>query len=263
LEALKLFDRDWKQIEKFIGTKTVIQIRSHAQKYFLKVQKNPTSAQEAHIPPPRAKRKSTPAQNQSQKKTKEGVHIPWIVNSESVNGNVNLSNPILNNSATFAHWMASNGLLPPVNTTTTVPQVVELQKQQQEQLAKAQSYFQQVIGTALQKEKSVGSEIPNFSKIFSFLGSLFNNEMTQENHLQEFRDLTTLDQTTIQLLMHNLTINIANEQFKNQHLHLIDQYKKMMEENGKESPQSNVKKTLENPKLSEKERENTPEVSTA
>ncbi|KAJ6320304.1 hypothetical protein OIU78_015653 [Salix suchowensis] len=44
LEALQLFDRDWKKIEAFVGSKTVIQIRSHAQKYFLKVQKSGTTA---------------------------------------------------------------------------------------------------------------------------------------------------------------------------------------------------------------------------
>ncbi|KAJ0261735.1 Protein REVEILLE 6 [Hirschfeldia incana] len=55
LEALQLFDRDWKKIEAFIGSKTVIQIRSHAQKYFLKVQKSGTGE---HLPPPRPKRKA-------------------------------------------------------------------------------------------------------------------------------------------------------------------------------------------------------------
>ncbi|KAF5940866.1 hypothetical protein HYC85_022033 [Camellia sinensis] len=55
IEALQLFDRDWKKIEDFVGSKTVIQIRSHAQKYFLKVQKNGTIA---HVPPPRPKRKA-------------------------------------------------------------------------------------------------------------------------------------------------------------------------------------------------------------
>merc|ERR1712079_3848 len=55
LQALKLFERDWKKIEKHIGTKTVIQIRSHAQKFFLKVQKSGTGE---HVPPPRPKKKS-------------------------------------------------------------------------------------------------------------------------------------------------------------------------------------------------------------
>ncbi|VFQ79493.1 unnamed protein product [Cuscuta campestris] len=50
------FDRDWKKIEDFVGSKIVIQIRSHAQKYFLKVQKNGTIA---HVPPPRLKRKAS------------------------------------------------------------------------------------------------------------------------------------------------------------------------------------------------------------
>nr|AGV54263.1 transcription factor ASG4 [Phaseolus vulgaris] len=55
LEALQLFDRDWKKIEAFVGSKTVIQIRSHAQKYFLKVHNNGTSE---HLPPPRPERKA-------------------------------------------------------------------------------------------------------------------------------------------------------------------------------------------------------------
>ena len=39
LEGLSLYKRDWKRIEQHVKTKTVIQIRSHAQKYFIKEQK--------------------------------------------------------------------------------------------------------------------------------------------------------------------------------------------------------------------------------
>uniref|UniRef100_A0A0D9WD56 Uncharacterized protein n=1 Tax=Leersia perrieri TaxID=77586 RepID=A0A0D9WD56_9ORYZ len=39
LHALMIFGRDWKRIEAFVATKTAIQIRSHAQKHFLKARK--------------------------------------------------------------------------------------------------------------------------------------------------------------------------------------------------------------------------------
>ncbi|GLU00897.1 hypothetical protein SLE2022_182330 [Rubroshorea leprosula] len=64
LEALKLYGRAWQRIEEHIGTKTAVQIRSHAQKFFSKLEKEAlakgipiSQALDIDIPPPRPKRK--------------------------------------------------------------------------------------------------------------------------------------------------------------------------------------------------------------
>ncbi|EAY96660.1 hypothetical protein OsI_18574 [Oryza sativa Indica Group] len=56
LDALILFGRDWKRIEAFVATKTVIQIRSHAQKHFLKARKFGLAG---GLPPPLHPRRAT------------------------------------------------------------------------------------------------------------------------------------------------------------------------------------------------------------
>ncbi|CAH8350089.1 unnamed protein product [Eruca vesicaria subsp. sativa] len=62
VEALKLHGRAWRKIEEHVGTKTAVQIRSHAQKFFSKVAReasggNGNSLEPIVIPPPRPKRK--------------------------------------------------------------------------------------------------------------------------------------------------------------------------------------------------------------
>ncbi|XP_068649812.1 protein LATE ELONGATED HYPOCOTYL-like [Aristolochia californica] len=64
LEALKLYGRAWQRIEEHIGTKTAVQIRSHAQKFFSKLEKEAVikgmrlgQTHDINIPPPRPKRK--------------------------------------------------------------------------------------------------------------------------------------------------------------------------------------------------------------
>lgn len=62
LEALKLHGRAWRKIEEHVGTKTAVQIRSHAQKFFSKVARESNRGDDSNskliaIPPPRPKRK--------------------------------------------------------------------------------------------------------------------------------------------------------------------------------------------------------------
>lgn len=64
LEAIQLYGRSWRQIQEHIGTKTAVQIRSHAQKFFSKLAREADSASDGSIkavviPPPRPKRKPT------------------------------------------------------------------------------------------------------------------------------------------------------------------------------------------------------------
>ncbi|KAK3122772.1 hypothetical protein QOZ80_8AG0618080 [Eleusine coracana subsp. coracana] len=98
LEALKLYGRQWQRIEEHVGTKTAVQIRSHAQKFFTKLEKeamnNGTSPGKAHdidIPPPRPKRKPNspyPRKNglNSETSTKE------VPNDKLTKSNMRLSN---------------------------------------------------------------------------------------------------------------------------------------------------------------------------
>ncbi|CAJ1976046.1 unnamed protein product [Sphenostylis stenocarpa] len=77
LEALKLYGRAWQRIEEHIGTKTAVQIRSHAQKFFSKLEKEAFvkgvpigQALDIDIPPPRPKRKPS---NPYPRKTNAGL----------------------------------------------------------------------------------------------------------------------------------------------------------------------------------------------
>ena len=45
LEGLKMYGKDWRMIEEHIGTRTCSQIRSHAQKYFLRYDKTKQESQ--------------------------------------------------------------------------------------------------------------------------------------------------------------------------------------------------------------------------
>jgi SHAQKYF class myb-like DNA-binding protein len=40
IEGLELFGKGWKKIASLVKTRSVVQIRTHAQKYFLKLSKN-------------------------------------------------------------------------------------------------------------------------------------------------------------------------------------------------------------------------------
>jgi hypothetical protein len=66
----------------------VLQIRSHAQKYFLKVQKNGTSE---HVPPPRPKRKAAHPYPQKASKNELGYALKTDPSSMLRNSGMNVA----------------------------------------------------------------------------------------------------------------------------------------------------------------------------
>ncbi|CAM0908554.1 unnamed protein product [Alopecurus aequalis] len=76
LEALRLYGRSWRQIQEHIGTKTAVQIRSHAQKFFSKVVREPAAKIAIEIPPPRPKRKPLHPYPRKSAKSSNGANHP-------------------------------------------------------------------------------------------------------------------------------------------------------------------------------------------
>ncbi|CAL5388043.1 unnamed protein product [Camellia sinensis] len=215
LEALQLFDRDWKKIEDFVRSKTVIQIRSHAQKYFLKVQKNGTIA---HVPPPRPKRKASHPYPQ---KAPKNVLVPLqasMANPSSLNllapgysprddtsmlihtplGGIMRSQDEYNLHRVEVVIRSkgvpriSNSSIGAIGSSSRTPPSSELLKQG--------------------KQDSLLHGVPDFAEVYTFIGSVFDPDT--KGHMQKLKEMDPINFETVLLLMRNLTINLSSPDFE-------------------------------------------------
>ncbi|KAL9317602.1 hypothetical protein ACSQ67_014119 [Phaseolus vulgaris] len=217
LEALQLFDRDWKKIEAFVGSKTVIQIRSHAQKYFLKVQKNGTSE---HLPPPRPKRKA--AHPYPQKASK---NVPVL---SQVSGSFQSSSALLEPGYIIKHDSSAMLKTPIINTAWS-----NNSRQKSANLlhghkvnsccSNSESPRAQLVGEPNGQGNNIHPlrVLPDFSEVYGFIGSVFDPNVT--GHLQKLKRMDPIDVETVLLLMRNLTINLARPEFED-HRRLLASY---------------------------------------
>ncbi|KAM7526257.1 hypothetical protein LguiA_016159 [Lonicera macranthoides] len=214
LEALQLFDRDWKKIEDFVGSKTVIQIRSHAQKYFLKVQKNGAIA---HVPPPRPKRKATHPYPQ---KAPKNVLLPL---------EASMAYPSLHSLAPgYSPWddtsmlinSPSSGIMPTQDEYNLHGVEVDMRSKG---AARISNIDISGIGNSsktlpiseLTQQGKQGSPvhgIPDFAEVYSFIGSVFDPET--KGHVQKLKEMDPINFETVLLLMRNLTVNLSSPDFE-------------------------------------------------
>ncbi|XP_047966340.1 protein REVEILLE 6-like isoform X2 [Salvia hispanica] len=214
LEALQLFDRDWKKIEAFIGSKTVIQIRSHAQKYFLKVQKSGTNE---HLPPPRPKRKA--AHPYPQKASKivpvRSQERPSFQDSAAVPDNGFARRPVPSaiirneSAASIPGWTEK-----PLQKTNFLHAVgVDARY--------AGQTMPYICGSNDSTTKTRPTVLPDFGQVYSFIGSVFDPNVT--GHLQKLKKMDPIDIETVLLLMRNLSINLASRDFEH-HRRVLSSY---------------------------------------
>ncbi|KAK1612498.1 hypothetical protein QYE76_036171 [Lolium multiflorum] len=222
LEALQLFDRDWKKIEAFVGSKTVIQIRSHAQKYFLKVQKNGTGE---HLPPPRPKRKAAHPYPQKASKASQAAVAqqlpppPPPLKDQDAVISMDTSMAVPNNNANAAAPSWDNALVQPSSASHTQGAVAT---------NNCSSSIESQSGTwptseAVEQENVPPPlrSMPDFAQVYNFLGSVFDPD--KSGHLQRLKAMDPIDVETVLLLMRNLSMNLTSPDFE-AHRNLLSSY---------------------------------------
>ncbi|XP_010558286.1 PREDICTED: protein REVEILLE 8-like isoform X3 [Tarenaya hassleriana] len=184
LEALQLFDRDWKKIEDFVGSKTVIQIRSHAQKYFLKVQKNGTVA---HVPPPRPKRKAAhPYPQKASKNAQVLLHV---------------SSPLPSPSSTllgYAPLDGSSALINIGSTRVVLPQDELATLRGAEGMGSISRTLSSSKILIQGKQAPVLHGVPDFAEVYNFIGSVFDPET--KGHVRKLKEMDPINFETLQAI---------------------------------------------------------------
>ncbi|KAL5567897.1 hypothetical protein UlMin_024472 [Ulmus minor] len=220
LEALQLFDRDWKKIEAFVGSKTVIQIRSHAQKYFLKVQKSGTNE---HLPPPRPKRKAAhPYPQKASKNVPALSPVSGAFQTSSLHepGNIQMPDSSLRSpiaGSAISSW--TNNSVQTVNLAQgTKATVTNYSCSSTESTPGARPIGE----TTDQGNHSQAPRVlPDFAQVYSFIGSVFDPDAS--GHVQKLKKMDRIDVETVLLLMRNLSINLTSPDFED-HRKLLSSY---------------------------------------
>ncbi|KAG2309872.1 hypothetical protein Bca52824_029620 [Brassica carinata] len=173
-------------------------MRSHAQKYFLKVQK---SGANEHLPLPRPKRKARHPYPQKAPKNALDSHSlvgnPPASSSSSSQNHASTKPVIQEQPGVSAAALPKNRCYSTSNKEVTpkLPAVTESNDDEQ----------------SCEKPRRV---MPKFAQIYRFIESVFDPNTS--GHLQRLKQMDPINMETVLLLMRNLSVNLTIPEFAEQ-----------------------------------------------
>ncbi|MCL7046475.1 hypothetical protein MKW94_027281 [Papaver nudicaule] len=197
------FGRFWGGLQHTPAT-PCLRRRFHAQKYFLKVQKNGTIA---HVPPPRPKRKAVhPYPHKASRNAFEP--LPGSEDYPSILSSFVTGNSIWDETSVLLSSASNENELSPDDYTVIQGDGDDTGLKEVVSIGSSGIGF---MGSSSRIPDIPKQVIPDFAEVYGFIGSVFDPDTN--GHMQKLKDMDPINFETVLLLMRNLTLNLSNPEF--------------------------------------------------